>query len=412
MFGINCAPELFQKIMEQILSGCDGCVNFIDDIVVFGSDKQEHDIRLKTVRDKLKEMNVMLNDIKCVYGVRELKFLGHILSADGIKPDIDKLESIRNFREPRTAEEIRSFLGLVNYVGKFIPNLATLTEPLRQLTKQQQRFIWGHEQQTSFDTIKRHMLNPTTLGYFDIDDRIQVIADASPVGLGAILIQINSHGPRIISYASRSLSDVEKRYAQIEKEALALVWAVERFHFYLYGRSFDLITDHKPLQTIFGPKSKPCARIERWVVRLQAYRGRVVYRPGKSNIADPLSRLAITSEVNGRFIEEYTEHYVQWVTVNAAPVALKISEIEQKSEEDESIQAVRIGLQQNVWSENAAPFKLFATELCFSDKILLRGSRIVVPEKLRMRTLDLAHEGHPGMTLMKQRLRAKVWWPK
>lgn len=387
-------------------------MNFIDDVIVHGTDREEHDKRLEKVRQKLHDMNVALNDSKCVYGVTELKFLGHILSVNGIKPDTDKLESIRNFRKPKTAEETRSFLGLVNYVGKFIPNLATLTDPLRQLTKQQHKFVWNREQQLAFEELKRHMLNPMTLGYFDVDDRTQLIADASPVGLGAVLIQINKHGPRVISYASRSLSDVEKRYAQIEKEALALVWAVERFHYYLYGRSFDLITDHKPLETIFGPKSRPCARIERWVVRLLAYKGKVIYRPGKSNIADPLSRLVVTSEPGSKAFEDFTEHYVQWVATNATPVALKMTEIEKESQTDKSIQAVSIGLQEGVWTEDSASFKLFATELCFAGKILLRGTRIVIPEKLRTRTLELAHEGHPGMTLMKNRLRAKVWWPK
>lgn len=259
------------------------------------------------------------------------------------------MESIRNFREPKTAEEIRSFLGLVNYVGKFIPDLATLTYPLRQLTILGQKFLWGREQQLAFAKLKTYMIDSKTLGYFDDEDRTQLVADASPVGLGAVLIQVNDQGPRIIAYASKSLSDVEKRYAQIEKEALALVWAVERFHYYLYGRTFELITDHKPLETIFGPRSKPCARIERWVVRLQAYKGKVVYRPGKTNIADPLSRLAITSITTGMTFDECAEHYVHWVASNAMPVALKITEIEQASEMDESIQSVRVALDQGVW---------------------------------------------------------------
>lgn len=412
MFGINCAPELFQKTMEQVLSGCDGCLIFIDDVMVFGADHKEHDLRLEKVRQRLLERNVALNEGKCVYGVTEMKFLGHVLSADGIKPDTDKLESIRSFREPKSGEEVRSFLGLVNYVGKFIPDLATLTYPLRQLTKQGHYFVWGCAQQAAFARLKNHMICPTTLGYYDVDDRTQLVADASPVGLGAVLMQINGQGPRIIAYASKSLSDVEKRYAQIEKEALALVWAVERFHFYLYGRSFELITDHKPLEAIFSPKSKPCARIERWVVRLQAYKAKVVYRPGKTNIADPLSRLAIKDSISGKTFDEYAEYYVHWVASNALPVALKITEIEQASEVDKSIQSVRDGLHENVWSEDATPFKLFATELCFAGMILLRGTRIVIPEALRMQVLDLAHEGHPGITIMKQRLRAKVWWPK
>lgn len=208
------------------------------------------------------------------------------------------------------------------------------------------------------------------------------------------------------------MSDVEKRYAQTEKEALALVWAVERFHFYLYGRTFELVTDHKPLEVIFGARSKPCARIERWVLRIQSYKYKVVYRPGKSNIADPLSRLAVTKIASESSFNEQAEHYVNWVVSNATPVAIKLTEVEQKSEMDDTIKAVKIGLYENIWSESAMVFKVFATELCFAGEILLRGTRIVMPEELRARTLDLAHEGHPGMTIMKQRLRSKVWWPK
>lgn len=412
MFGISCAPELFQKTMERILSGCDGCLNFIDDIIVFGKDRKEHDERLEMAQKKLKENNVTMNDTKCIYGVSQVKFLGHILSEKGIAADSDKLESIRKFREPTTSEEVRSFLGLVNYVGKFIPNLATLTEPLRLLMKQKQKFVWASDQQKAFNRLKEHMTDHKTLGYFEVNDRTQLIADASPVGLGAVLIQINEHGPRVIAYANKSLSDVEKRYAQTEKEALALVWATERFHFYLYGRPFELITDHKPLETIFGARSKPCARIERWVIRLQAYMGRVIYRPGKSNIADPLSRLCIIEECNSKPFDELAEHYVNWVVSNAMPVAIKLSEIQSKSAADEVIQAVKAGMSDNIWTETTMQYKLFTTELCFAGEILLRGTRIVMPELLRNRTLDLAHEGHPGMTLMKQRLRAKVWWPK
>lgn len=127
-------------------------------------------------------------------------------------------------------------------------------------------FEWKLIQQHAFDEIKQLLSSKICLGYFDVKDQIKVFADASPVGLGAVLVQINEH------------TDVEKRYAQTEKKALALVWAVERFHFFLFGRIFDLVTDHKPLEVIFGPKSKPCARIERWVLRLQSYQYRVIYK--------------------------------------------------------------------------------------------------------------------------------------
>lgn len=142
MFGINCAPELFQKIMERILCGCDGCLNFIDDIFIYGTTKEEHDRRVEAVLKRLKETNVTLNEEKCIFGAQTLQFRGDTLSADDIAPDNEKLDTIRPFREPETAEESRSFLGLVTYIGKFIPNLTTLTEPMQNLTRKGNIFEW------------------------------------------------------------------------------------------------------------------------------------------------------------------------------------------------------------------------------------------------------------------------------
>lgn len=411
MFGIACAPELFQRIMEMILSGCENCFNYIDDIIIYADNKEQLEAYVNKVLERLKSYNVLLNHEKCIFNAEQLTFLGHKLSATGIEPTDDKIAAIKMFRQPKTAEEIRSFLGLVNYIGKFIANLATLTEPLRKLTKKDTKFEWCEEQQKAFDELKTHLSSHLVLGYYDVKDRTQLYADASPVGLGAVLIQFNNDQPRVISYASKSLSETEMRYCQTEKEALALVWAAERFHFYLYGRSFELVTNHKPLEVIFSPTSKPCARIERWVLRLQSYKYQVVYKPGKTNIADPLSRLPDFEPTNESF-DEITEHHVNSITTFAAPVAIQLKDIEECSLADATIKAVKDALYHNKWSELAKPFKMFETELCFSGNILLRGTKIVMPETLRARTLELAHEGHPGITKMKQRLRTKVWWPK
>lgn len=174
---------------------------------------------------------------------------------------------------------------------------------------------------------------------------------------------------------------------------------------------FELITDHKALETIFSPSSKPCARIERWVLRLQSYKFKVIYKPGKNNIADSLSRLVVIESPHPSF-DYGTEEYVNHILTNAAPIAIKLIEIETASTNDGIIREVKDGLYKNKWSERTTPYKLFETELCFAGNILLRGNRIVIPEKLRLRTLELAHEGHPGITVMKRRLRLKVWWPK
>lgn len=268
LFGVNSAPEIFQQKVEELLSPCENCLNYIDDIIVFGETEEEHDGYLERVLKALKGNNVVLNEEKCVFEVQSLEFLGHKLSANGIEASEEKVRTILDFRPPSTKEEVRSFLGLVTYLGKFIPDLGSITEPLRQLTKKDTRFTWTETHQKSFDQLKHALAKLPTLAYFDEKRRTQIIVDASPVALGAVLIQFeDQQTPRVISFASKSLSEVERRYSQTEKESLALVWAVERFYFYVAGLSFELVTDHKPLEAIFKPSARPPARIERWVLR-------------------------------------------------------------------------------------------------------------------------------------------------
>ena len=231
-----------------------------------------------------------------------------------------------------------------------------------------------------------------------------------PVGSGAVLVQEQREELRAISYASRSLSDTERRYSQTEKEALPIVWACERFHAHLYGAEFDLMTDHKPLECIFSPKSKTCARIERWLLRMQPYRFTVKYIPGPKNIADSLSRLLCAMPPSEH--KDQTEEYVKWVAQESTPVALTTREIERASEHDPELKSVRECLLNGKW--NVLEFKEYLPvrgELSAIGKLVLRGTRIVIPKQLRCQVLELAHEGHPGIVAMKQRLRTKVWWP-
>ncbi|XP_033739145.1 uncharacterized protein LOC117326501 [Pecten maximus] len=273
------------------------------------------------------------------------------------------------------------------------PDTVHNVENLRQ---RYPKLFTGHE-------LKKVLASTETLGYFKIGAKTQIIADSSPVGLGAVLVpEDEPNERRIISYASRSLTAVERRYSQTENEALALVWARERFHMYIYGIKFKLVTDHKPLQYIFSDKSRPCARVERWVLRLQPYTYTVKHISGVKNIADSLSRLLVKEEVK-QLRRDKTE-YVKFTVDSSIPTATKTEEIEEESHKDADLQNIRECLLSGKWEKlHNTNYLLIKDELCCVRNIVLRGTRLVMPTSLRGRILELGHEGHPGIVLMKQR---------
>ena len=412
MFGVRSAPEVYQHVIQLALSDCEGVANISDDILVHGKTTKEHDERLKRVLEKLKEKNLTLNAEKCKFHMTKLVFMGLMLTTKGIGPTEEKVKAIVEARERQNVSEVRSFLGLANYNARFIPDFATVTEPLRRLTKKGVCFKFGGEQRKAFNELRSRLASAETLGYFNKDARTLIIADASPVGLGAVLVQEQQGRKGVISYATKSLSDVEKRYSQTEKEALAVVWACEHFHVYLYSIECELYTDQKPLATIYSNKSKPCARIERWILRLQPYSFKVKYLPGEKNIADSLSRLLQEeNQADLTVAHKVLDVFVQFVAVTSTPRAMTTRKIEEASAEDE-FSELRNCIMRGTWrNDQLKQYIPVASELCVIGKLILRGTRIVIPSKLRSRVLTLAHEGHPGIVSMKQRLRSKVWWP-
>ena len=192
---------------------------------------------------------------------KEVTFFGHVFSAEGVSQDPQKVEALQSAKEPQNPEAVKSFLGMATYCGRFIPNLATLSQPLRELTKESTKWTWGKKQCESLQAIKTAISTDCTMAYFDPQKQTEVVVDASPVGLGAILAQKDCEGnTSIIAVGSRSLAPVEQRYSQTEREALAITWGVLHFHLYLYGNKFTVLTDHKPLV--------PPTRVERWILKL------------------------------------------------------------------------------------------------------------------------------------------------
>ncbi|XP_053376976.1 uncharacterized protein K02A2.6-like [Mercenaria mercenaria] len=406
MFGINSAPEIYQYIISQVLEGLAGVKNIADDIIVYAPDKTTHDQRLNAVFERLRERGLTVNYEKCKFCMDKLVFHGHVLSKHGIGPEQSKVEAILNARRPQNVQEVRSLLGLANWNHRFIPDLASVVEPLRRLTKKGVRFQWTNEQTESFEKLKRRLASAKTLGYFDPKAKTTVIADAGPMALGAVLIQEQNGQQRIIQYASRTLTKTEQKYSQTEKEALSLVWSCEKFRIWLIGLEFDLVTDHRALEV----KSKPPPRIERWVLRLQAFNFNVKYKPGKYNIADPLSRLT-QQNVSKSKVSDIAEEYVKFIALNDVPEALTAREIEQVSSRDSEITQLRREIRKNGDFKDLPDYKHVRKELTVLGKMVLRGTRIVIPKSLRYRIVKLAHQGHQGIVKTKQRLRNTVYWP-
>ena len=415
VFGLNSAFEQYQHIISDLLTNEKGITNISDDILIFGSTQTEHDRALERCLEILRQNGLTANQKKCLFRQKEIEYYGFKISAQGMRPIESKVQAIQNFAIPSNTKEVRSFLGLVNYLGRYIPHLATLTQPLRELTKKDQKFEWNQQTQKCFDALKDAVTSSTTMEHFKSNRETKLITDASPVGLGAILLQQNEHDEwRPVFYASRSLSKVEQKYSQTEREALGVIWGCERFHLYVYGKKFDLETDHKPLIGIFDVSGNRSPRIHRWSLRLLPYNFNLKYIPGPQNPADPLSRNPLQRMTNGSSgYELEAERQCNFTIAHALPKAVTLSDLLEASETDEEVQEIKKALQSNTWHQSPLlkPYVPVKDELAYKSGLVLRGDRIIIPQKLRKMVLELAHESHMGITKTKALMRTKVWWP-
>ena len=230
-FGIKSAQEVFQKRMHQCFGDLPGVETDIDDILVWGHTEADHNQRLKAVLQRCKEVNLTLNRDKCQFGMSQVTYLGHVINAQGISPDPERVRAITEMPPPQDKKGVERLLGVLNYVAKFIPDMSSITQPIRELLKKEVQFIWEWEQEEAFQKIKEKLSVAPALVFFNVKKPTTISCDASQSGLGAVLMQEN----RPVAYASRALTSAETRYAQIEKELLAVVFALEKFHQYICG---------------------------------------------------------------------------------------------------------------------------------------------------------------------------------
>uniref|UniRef100_A0AAZ3QFN7 ribonuclease H n=1 Tax=Oncorhynchus tshawytscha TaxID=74940 RepID=A0AAZ3QFN7_ONCTS len=255
-YGISTAPAIFQHTMDQILDGIDNVVCFMDDILVSAPTIGEHLVVLDKVMSRLEKYGVKMKHSKCEFLQDSVEYLGYKIDAQGLHPTNSKVEAIVNTPAPTNISELRSFLGLLNYYGKFVANLSTLLHPLHQLLQADKKWNWSPQCEETFKTCKQRLLKSKWLAHYNTEMKLRLACDASPYGVGAVISHVLPSGEEHpIAFASQTLSPCEKNYAQIEKEALSIIFGVKKFHKYLYRRKLQLLTDHKLLLAILGPKS-------------------------------------------------------------------------------------------------------------------------------------------------------------
>lgn len=413
-FGINCAPEIFHNEMFKIFKD-EGIILYIDDILVVGRNKAEHDLRLKQVMQKAKEYNIKFNKEKCIFGVKEVNFLGHIFDKNGMRPDTRRVTAIQEMPAPNNKKELERFLGITNYLSRFIANYSEIASPLRDLLKKDSEFIWNNIHNNSFKKLKDRVTNAPVLRYYSADEEVTVSVDASAHGLGACLLQ----GGRPVIYAARSLTPTEMRWAQIEKELLAIVFGCTRFHQYVYGhRKVIIETDHKPLESIFKkPLNSTPARLQRMLLVLQGYELEIHYKPGNQMfIADALSRAPVGQEDNSDIQEKVTIH-VNALIENVRVSTEWLNKIKSETNKDRSLQSIQ-KYYLNGWPEAknnldnlAKQYWSVKNEIHMIDGIVFRNDQIIIPFSLRKEMLKKIHEGHLGIEKCKRRAKEVLWWP-
>ena len=405
-YGVSSAPGIFQRVMESLLQGIAGVVVYMDDILISGASDEDHLTALEEVLCRMENAGLRLKKNKCVFMASSVIYLGHMIDAEGLHPVQDKVKAITDAPNPRNVTELKSYLGLLTYYSRFLPNLSTVLSPLYKLLRQDTRWHWTSKEKKAFLESKQLLISSEVLVHFDPELELVLACDASSYGIGAVLAHRMPDGSeKPIGFASRTLTEAEKNYSQIEKEGLSCVFGVKRFHSYLYGHHFTLYTDHKPLLTLFSERQavspQASARIQRWALTLAMYEYTWAFRSTLDHgNADAMSRLPLPDKPDSTPLP--VELVLLMETLLHSPVTAK--EIRCWTRRDPLLSRVLQYIQQG-WpihgDQELKPFWSKQTELTIQDGCLLWGSRVVIPQPGRKQLLQELHEGHPGISRIK-----------
>ncbi|UYV61908.1 K02A2.6-like [Cordylochernes scorpioides] len=416
-FGISPASAIFQRCMDSLFHDVPNTVIYLDDIFIGSKDEQEHYRILEMIFDKLKELNFTLNKEKCLFLKKDICFLGHIINEDGVRPDSKKLEALERCKKPFDKTSLKSFLGMLSFYSKYIPNMSTLAGPLYQLLKKDNRWKWSSQCEKAFLNLKLTLLNSQALIHYSMKLPLTLTCDASAYGISGVLCHIVEGEEKPITFVSRTLSSAEVKYSQTEKEALAIVFATSKLRQYLFGRKFVLKSDHKDLTTVFGNKRllPPlfANRLHRWALELSNFDFDIRYTNKDTMLcADAFSRLPL-EEINSR------EDNIDLVThdisfLNVTPLDHLI--IEEETNKDPVLNKLKEYLLEDPQlakkDETMKPFLSKLENFSVLQGCIFVDSRAVIPRTCQDQMLKLLHQSHIGINRMKSLARSSVWWPK
>ncbi|GBO04446.1 Retrovirus-related Pol polyprotein from transposon 17.6 [Araneus ventricosus] len=421
-FGLKNASASFQRLMNLVLAGLNefhiSC--YIDDLVIASQDFETHIKRLQMVFDRLIQANLKVKPSKCSFLRNEISYLGHTIKEGQVFPDKKNLDSIKKALPPKNRKQVRSFLGLTGFYRKFIPNYSKVALPLTELTKDTTKFEWSEREQLAFEELKNYLISEPCLALPDFSKPFSVFTDASKYALGAVLVQEDEtkfHHP--ISFASRKLSDAETRYSVVEREAMAIVFALNHFKNYLFGKHFTVYSDQQCLSKILKLKD-PNSRIARWMLTLQQFDYTVIHKPGRLNqMADYLSRAKYPKEENVS-VEQPDINTLELNSSTFVCNSMPVSEIIQKQNCDSYFNNIKNKLKSNFIFSPKSP-KFFIKDdllLCHTNTKNRHShvAKLVVPQTLVPQILNLAHDNdacaHPGLTRTLKRIKQNYFWHK
>ncbi|CAF1493877.1 unnamed protein product [Adineta steineri] len=422
-FGISNAPAVFQRTIDQVLAGVSNSIAYLDDILITGKDEEEHLATLELVLTKLADFGLRCNMEKCSFFQDEVVYLGYVINSNGKQPDPTRVIAIQDLPAPTDVKQVEAFIGKINYYGKFIANFSHHCAPLNRLRQNNVKWNWDSSCQKSFDTLKKQLAETTMLVHFDQQLPLILATDASSYGIGAVLMHRYADGTeKPIAHASKTLNSAERNYSQIEKEALSIVYGVKKFHQYLAAKSFELVTDHRPLLSIFNPAKgisvTTANRLARWSIALMGYNYKIRYKPTQQHgNADGLSRLPAGEDKSFVDDESIQVNRIQAQVVEEGPVDSR--EIQAAVDADQHLQLIKKFIL-NQWPNSITrknnpdlfPYFTLRQSLSVAHGCILKDTQVVIPKSLQLRVIKMIHRGHLGVVKMKQLARVHCWWPK